>query len=562
MAEWDAFEQDQVLVREKLTEGHIDHLEVVSTVTETQFFHRFLGTGDLAKLAAAYPNPRKREEVPLYIYLATQLTLRLHGSSGYSSLPYVLHCGGLRDALEGEQVVRKLDPATGERFLEFKGYNKRNDYARRTPCDHDFVRKVARDTDPRRLEAWYGRDVARYLGDAGAYDPEGIFNIDGSYLFVPDNEHYELSRVAHFDEHNHPISKEDEAKLTPAQRKRCRFRRYYRMVGLSHVSRSADRRLYVGSKLLREEFEGMGEVKALVPMVRDFVETVGKGVMRLLVMDRGFIDGESIGKIKDLGIDVLLPLKAKMLLTEDAWKLSEVDGKPWQVWTPPPKVPPPHPPQRPEHIRRREENRQRTVERKKAQAGIEPPVSLVRLELKVIPRMDIWDECPVPLNVVLMREHMSDGTLQEWGLMTTREVGDPVDIRTLYHLRTSCEEGWRQTKCFWDLTGFRSTSFSLVTSQVIFVLFAYSLLQLFLLKSDRGDMAQTTRQRLLAELLPDGEKVAVYWQNRVGYFGVKEYTAIILNLPEGARRRLLGTVRRLTRLQSEPPALPERPTLR
>ncbi len=146
--------------------------------------------------------------------------------------------------------------------------------------------------------------------------------------------------------------------------------------------------------------------------------------------------------------------------------------------------------------------------------------------------------------------------------MTTREVGDPVDIRTLYHLRTSCEEGWRQTKCFWDLTGFRSTSFSLVTSQVIFVLFAYSLLQLFLLKSERGDMAQTTRQRLLAELLPDGEKVAVYWQNRVGYFGVKEYTAIILNLSEGARRRLLGTVRRLTRLQSEPPALPERPTLR
>lgn len=557
MEEWNAFEEDQAFVRQKLEEGFIDHLEVVSRVVETQFFEDFIGSGALLKLAESYPSPRKKHDVPLWVYLSCQITLRLHGSHGYSSLPYVLHCGGLRDALESGQVERKEHAEAGARFLEFKGYNAKNDYARRTPCDHDFVRKLARDTKPQRLEAWYGLDIARHFKSMDSYDKEGIFIIDGSYLFVPDNDHYEHSRLCYFDEHNHPISKEDEGNLTPAQKRRCRLRRFYRMAALSHTNRSQDYLMYAGARVLRD---GAHELNALVPLVEGFVHAVGRGVMKILLLDRGFIDGKSIGKIKALGVDVVMPLKENMNITQDAWRLAEVDGKPWQVWTPTPKVPPPHPPQRPEEIRRREEKRQQTVERNKQKAGIEPPVELVRLELKLIEKMTLWEECPVPLDVVLLREHMSDGEVFQWGLMTTKEVHDPLEIRDLYRLRNSCEEGWRQTKCYWDLSGFRSCNFSLITSQVIFVLLAFSLLQVFLLKSTRGEMANMTRQRLLAELLPDGEKVAVYCENRVGYFGVKEYTSIILNLSEGARRRLQGTIRRLTKLQLQPPALPKRPT--
>ena len=558
MGQWNAFEEDKDLVRQKLQEGFIDHLEVVSQVVETQFFHTFIGNGDMARLAATYPCPRKKVEVPLWLYLSSQITLRLHGAPGYSSLPYILDCGGLRDALESGQATRKQDPETGKNFVEFKGYNRKNHYSRKTPCDKDFIRKVARDTKPQALEGWFSRDVPRYFQSLNAYDTDGIFIIDGSYLFVPDNDHYEGSKVGYFDAHNHPISKEEEEKLTPAERKRCRFRRYYRTVALSHTNRRQEYRVYVGARVLRDEGH---EVKALSPMVDAFVAALGKGVMKLLILDRGFIDGESLGHIKQThDVDFLIPLKARMSITDEAWRLAEVDGSPWQIWTPPPKVPPPHPPQRPECIRRAEEKRQRKLAQKRQDEGKPPPRRLVRLELKLIPKMDIWEECPVPLNVVVMREYYSDGDVSKWGLMTTLAVHDPLDIRQLYHLRTSCEEGWRQTKCYWDLTGFRSCRLSLVTCQVIFVLLAYSLLQLFLLKSDRGEIANSTREKLLAELLPDGDKVAVYWGNHVGYFGVKEYTAIILNLTEGARRRLLGTISRLTKLQFEPPALPQRPT--
>jgi len=554
---WDAFQEDQALILEKLQEGFVDHLEVVSRVMETKFFQTFLGEGDLARLAATYPTPRKKEEVPLWLYLSSQITLRLHGASGYSSLPYILHCGGLRDALEEGQMERKVDPETGQVRLNFSGYNQKNSYARTTPCDQDFVRKLAKTTVPEKLEAWYSASVARYFADAGGYDPKGIFIVDGSNLFVPDNPRYQNSKTAYFDEHNHHLTEKEEAALTPAQKKRCRFRRYYQVVSLCHTNRKAEYLLYCGAKMVLKG----GEVQRLLPMVRTFVETVGRGVMKTLLVDRGFIDGKSIGPIKrDYGVDVVVPLKAGMTITDDAWKLSEVDTRPWLVWEVPAPERPPEPVQRPLEIRRGEKNRQKKVASKKRDAGIQPPRRLVRVEFKVIHRMNLWDECEVPIDVVLMREHFSDGTTSQWGLMTTKEVGNALEIRELYGIRTACEEGWRQTKCYWDLTGFRSPAFSLVVNQVIFVLLAFSLLQLFLLKSDRGELAKMTRKRLLAELLPDGEKVAVYWGNHVGYFSVLEYSSILLNLSEGPRRRLAGTLRRLSKSQLQLPSLPERPT--
>ena len=55
-------------------------------------------------------------------------------------------------------------------------------------------------------------------------------------------------------------------------------------------------------------------------------------------------------------------------------------------------------------------------------------------------------------------------------------------VRDLYGLRTDIEERHRQVKCFWDLTRFHSTAWSLVVSQLVFVCLTYSLLQIHLLR--------------------------------------------------------------------------------
>ena len=95
------------------------------------------------------------------------------------------------------------------------------------PCDQDYLRKLARDTSPDELECWHNEHAAVLFGELGAYDSDGLFIADGTYLFVPDNPRYEDSQRLLFDEHNHPVSKKQEQQMTAAQRDRCRWRRFF-----------------------------------------------------------------------------------------------------------------------------------------------------------------------------------------------------------------------------------------------------------------------------------------------------------------------------------------------
>ena len=66
------------------------------------------------------------------------------------------------------------------------------------------------------------------------------------------------------------------------------------------------------------------ELPILYDLVEQFVRQVGPGVMKKLILDRGFIDGARIAYCKTvLGVDVLIPLKKNMDLWQDAWRLAE-----------------------------------------------------------------------------------------------------------------------------------------------------------------------------------------------------------------------------------------------
>ena len=557
MPHWEVFEEDKDYVIQRFREGFIDYIEVVGKVAEATFFRHFLERGDIQELAATYPTPRRKEEVPLWLYLCSELTLRLHGAHGYGGYPYVIHCGGLREALGPGQAHWAAHPETGKPCEVFEGYNRKNAFARATPCDPDFLRKISRDTGARALLDWFNADVQRYLLRRKAFDARGIFLLDGSYLFVPDNENYRGSSMLRFDEHNHPISAAEEKALPEAARRRCTWQRCYKAVTLLHTDPSKDFFLYSGARLLSGR---ASETPFLRKMVPEFVHAVGKGVMKTLIYDRGFIDGAAVALLKEeYGVDSVFPLKKKMTIWDEARRLSEVDGTPWQIWTPPPPTPLPIPPQRPEHIRRREEKRQET--RKERGIGpAEAPVTVLKVELKAIREHRTWDACRVPVHVILLREHRSNGKLLEWALATTKDFEDPLEVWELYEIRTAIEERHRQLKCFWDLTSFRSPAFSLVLNQVVFVLFAYTLIQLFLKETENGELAGKLREHLLQSLLPEENKVYIYCDNRFGIFTGVEQLDLSLSLKDGARRRMKGKTRRLLRQRRKPPELPPRPT--
>ena len=91
-----------------------------------------------------------------------------------------------------------------------------------------------------------------------------------------------------------------------------------------------------------------------------------------------------------------------------------------------------------------------------------------------------WTDCPVPLTAVINREINAQGEVRDWVLTTTAPRWSAELTRTTYKLRTAIEERHRQYKCFWDITRMTACKFTLVLSQVLFVLLAYTLFQGYL----------------------------------------------------------------------------------
>ena len=175
------FQFDRAFVLDALSRGEIDFLENVSEAAEADFFRHLIRRDVLNRLAENYPTPRKKQEVPVWLYLASELTLKLHGSQGYHAFPRVLRSGGLIDALEPALGgCKTTHPETHDVTLSCPGFNRKNDYDRQTPCDQDFLRKFARDTDVDRLHAWFNRKVPRALRSLRLLDEEGLFIGEGS----------------------------------------------------------------------------------------------------------------------------------------------------------------------------------------------------------------------------------------------------------------------------------------------------------------------------------------------------------------------------------------------
>ena len=110
--------------------------------------------------------------------------------------------------------------------------------------------------------------------------------------------------------------------MTKAKRDRCRWRRCYKAVFLLHCDEAGERFVVVGVRVLRGN---ESEASALWPLVDTFVESVGRGVMKVLLLDRGFINGPQIGRLKlDYGIDTVIPIRSDMDILEDVRGLTQL----------------------------------------------------------------------------------------------------------------------------------------------------------------------------------------------------------------------------------------------
>jgi hypothetical protein len=542
------FECNEALVLEAFRRGEFDYVDALGEVSEADFFRAVTERKILSKLAESYPSPRERHDVPLWVYLASNLSMRFHGEHHFHAFPYLVRSGGMIQAFGPAMGHKAIHPETGDVSLRCEGFNEKNDYDRQTPCDQDYLRKMARDTEAHLLETWFNRNVVGVFKQHHAFDAEGIFIGDATYLFVPDNSHYEGSALLLFDEHNHPVNS---AQVTPEQRARCVWRRCYKLVSLLHTNRAGDFFLYGG---LQVTGGAEHEAPVLYDLVEEFVRYHGRGVIKRLILDRGFLDGAKIGRCKkDLSMDVLIPVRKDMDIYHDVVGMAEGRLLSFAVLPAPEPAVRGVPLHRPERIRKREEARQRTLAKKKAAAAQEAkttgltPVQHLRSEVATVADLQTFTTCPVSLHAVINREIYSDGRQEYWVLLDTARITQAVETRDLYRLRTSIEERHRQLKCFSDLERFSSRAFSLVVNQVVFVLLLYSLLQWYWLRMGRPELRPRSRPHALAQLRPTLTVILIYYQNYVARLSPLHYQELLLTLSETARRKILTKTQKLRR---------------
>jgi len=519
---------------------------LTSEVFEADFFRFIKARTFLDELAETYPKPRKKEDVPFWFYIASNLSMRLHGVHAFDAFPLVVRSGGMLQAFGPPAGRKTVHPKTGDTTVSCAGFNRKNHYDRETPCDQDYLRKVAKDTDAQALMRWFGEAVVRMFHRHRFFDSEGIFIGDASYLFVPDNPRYEGSVKLLFDEHNHPLSGKQYATMTGEQKSRCRWRRCYKMVTLLHTNRTEDFFFFVAVRVVSGKDH---ECPVLYDLVKQFVKAAGKGVMKRLILDRGFLDGKAVSHCKkEYGIDILIPIRRNMEIYADAMALFQQSDVDWMECKPSKEETKEPPRRRPKAVSRREQKRQEKLRQVREQQPPPPPETiLIKKEAAAIGEFQSWDSCSVPLTVIANREHYADSHQELWFLIDTREIQDPRQAQQEYHLRISTEERYRQLKCFNDLTHFTSRAFSIAVNQVVFIMLAYNLLQLYLVKHGRKELNHKTLVRIRQQLLPSDNYVIVYYQNYFGRFTPFELVGFAVTLAEDARKKIAAKCHRIGR---------------
>ncbi|MEW6552622.1 MAG: transposase [Campylobacterota bacterium] len=480
------YEENRIKVLNALKDGRIDYLDLADWTFQDRFFAFLLGIRFFEICGASYPNPRQKEEIALWFLLACKVQMKLHTTAAFDQLPAILRSGAVLS-----RVKFNVGGNNG-------GFNNKNKKERTCPLHHDTARKFYKDTDPIEMRQWHNTDVQRFIKHNRGFDKHGIFLLDQTHLVVPDNANYKDAVRMPVDEHGQLI---DMSGMTAEQKKAVKYHPCYALSELLHIGKEEPSFIFAGYQL------GPGNADELdqgLPLVTDFVGAVGKGVMELLIVDRGLISGSFVTYVKrDLNSDVLIPLRANMDALTDPVRIAESLKYKWTKYD---------------------------KYDKKGVRYIE--------EVTVVKDVDIWEGCEVPLHTSIMRITGSDGSVRYWGLSSTFKPKNAREAFDLYALRTQIEERHRQIKNFWYINKFTSPDESLIEAHVLFTLLTYSLIQLYLNKNHLNAIANKTIQSLKSEEQMGINNVVVYSGNYFAVFDLDDYTEIIIDLNEEARSRL------------------------
>jgi hypothetical protein len=221
----------------------------------------------------------------------------------------------------------------------------------------------------------------------------------------------------------------------------------------------------------------------------------------LLLEERGFIDGAPVSVLKrKRQVDLIIPLKANMLATQEAMQLAELADQ-WQ----------PHP--------------TRAAQTIALVRGVE----------------HMWTECEVPLNACVMRFWNKKKKCTDHIVLVTTDLtlNAPWSVRHSEE-RPEIEQDDEPMKSGgWQLKKRSSTRYSEIVFSVLTVVLSYSLYHLFANTQRGARFADKTRQALAFEQLrTQRTHIIVYAGGHFEIFETLRFVQIVLQLSPPVQERL------------------------
>ena len=485
--------QEHVLGR--LKNGEVDYLDSTKWAFADEFLCFILQLKFFDFADKTYPNPRKVNFVPVWFLIAAQFVLRLHNRRIYDDLRYFLNAGSILTKIGFNASAGGV-----------VGFNEKNSYERRTAIDADTVRKYYKDTNAQELRDWYNESIQGWFRGRKVFDRSGLFILDQSHLVVPDNPNYKDAVRMPVDEHGQRYS--GLSKMSDEERKALVHHPCYALSCLLHVNTSGDLYHIAGYDFGPGNTDELVQAENLLPAFLKMYP----GVVKELILDRGYISGAFIGGLKlNHNVDVLIPLKSSMNDFQDALTIAKD-----QSWT--------------------------TTEDERDEHG-----KLLRETVTTcVKKMDLWEECPVSLDVYVSKTTRWSNSKKayetyHWALAATKRYASEAAAIARYRLRTQVEERFRQLKCFWNIADFPSPAPGLMEAQICFISLTYSLLQLYLRRSDLQSLTNRTIETFRAkERLIDN--VLVYADDAFGVYDLDDYSLTLVDLEPEPKKKLKGTL--------------------
>ena len=249
-----------------------------------------LNEGLLQEGLKAFPDPRKKFEVPIEVLLLPQIIQRLDNEHSLVSAPYMLNSA---------ELITKLGYSA--EVLE-NGFNEKNIYPRETAFHGETLKHVLLATKPEDILGWFNHTWSSLLQK---YSPgkTGIYIMDGMKIHIP----------------GHLFEKFQGAGVVKNNDEKSEYG--YKVVWIYEI---IDRKGVIRGV----SFGPINEHD--LKLGKELVDSFDFGDNALLIMDRGFFDASWITSLKqDHGIDICIPLKRNTELNELAvW--NTLHGKEWK----------------------------------------------------------------------------------------------------------------------------------------------------------------------------------------------------------------------------------------